>query len=76
MKITIENTSQITELVTPGGTIPARIWVGETDSGIKVHVLVTRIAALASENLSQFDRELRETRAPEPMEVFPLRTIL
>jgi hypothetical protein len=76
MKITIENTTQITELVTAAGSVPARVWVGETDSGIKVHALITRIAASKTDDLSQFDKELRETRPPEPFDVFPLRMIL
>lgn len=40
MKITIENTSKIVSL----NGIPARIWEGETENGIKVHCFISRIA--------------------------------
>ena len=40
MKISIENTTKIVQL----NGIPARVWEGETESGIKVHCFITRIA--------------------------------
>ena len=40
MKITIESTDKIVYL----NGIPARIWEGETASGICVHCFITRIA--------------------------------
>ncbi len=40
MKITVENT---TKIVTLNG-VPARIWEGFTESGIKCHCYITRIA--------------------------------
>ena len=40
MKITIESTSKIVSL----NGIPARIWEGETENGIKVHCFISRIA--------------------------------
>jgi hypothetical protein len=77
MKITIESTSKIVELVQFGTNIPARVWEGKTESGILVQCLVTRIAALKTDDLSQFERELKETRAPSPdVQAFPMRMIL
>ncbi len=64
MRITIENTDRIIQLVTPTGTVPARLWEGTTDSGIRVECLVTRIAARVGDDLAQFERELLEQRAP------------
>ncbi len=84
MTITIESTDRIIQLTTQAGTVPARLWEGRTASGIKVECLVTRIAAQAGEDLSQFDRELLEQRVPEFAEsafpagsgAIPLRLIL
>lgn len=65
MKITIESTSEIIQIASEQGpTIRGRIWEGETDSGIKVSCLITRIAANADQDLSQFERELVETKQP------------
>lgn len=73
MKITIENTSKIVEL----NGVPARVWEGHTDSGIPVHAYITRIAARADGDLSQFEQELQETKAPSPdVQAIPLRLIL
>jgi hypothetical protein len=74
MKITIENTSQVVMV----NDVPARVWEGTTESGIKVQCLVTRIAVHNSQDCSQFEDELVEQPAPQPehMEAFPLRLIL
>lgn len=78
MKVTLESTTKIVELKTDAGTMSARIWEGQTESGIKVHAYITRIAAGKEEpDLSQFERELQECRAPsEAVVVIPLRLIL
>ncbi len=79
MKITIESTTEVV-LVSRSPTenpIPARVWEGATESGIKVQCLITRIAALKTEDLTQFDRELIEQREPSPGErAFPLRLLI
>lgn len=74
MKIQIESTEKI---VTLNG-VPARIWEGRTDSGIKVHCFITRIAIDKDEtNQEQFQKELQEHRPPSvEVEDFPLRMIL
>jgi hypothetical protein len=73
MKITIESTSKIVTL----NNIPARIWEGETESGIQVHCYVTRIAVARNDDASEFERELQEHRAPSPViEAIPARLIL
>ena len=73
MKVTLENT---TKLVTVNG-VPARIWEGQTESGIAVHCYITRIAVREDEDTSAFDEELKQCRAPsEAVEALPLRLIL
>jgi hypothetical protein len=77
MKITIESTTKIVELKTDSGSVPARIWEGKTETGIPVHCYITRIAVIEKEDTSQFERELKEQRAPSPeAEAIPLRLIL
>jgi hypothetical protein len=78
MKITIESTDKIVELVNNDAAIPARIWEGETESGIKVHCYITRIAVDNKETrLKEFEKELKEQRVPTP-DIFslPARLIL
>ena len=77
MKITIESTPNVVKLTGPTGLeIECRVWEGETERGVKVQCLITRIAALKSEDLSQFELELKEMRAPSFLQAFPLRMIL
>jgi len=73
MKITIQNTTKLVEV----NGVPARVWEGKTDSGIAVQCLVTRIAAPKTDNLAQFEAELKE-QAPPSAEVaaFPMRMII
>lgn len=74
MKITVENTSKI---VTLNG-VPARIWEGFTESGIRCHCYITRIAIDKDELRSEeFERELSEQKAPSTeIEAIPIRMIL
>ena len=79
MKIAIESTPRVIAVKASDKSDPVlcRVWEGVTSSGIKVQVLVPRIAALATEDLTRFDAELLETRAPSAeVEAFPLRMIL
>ncbi len=73
MKITIEST---TKVVNANG-IDCRIWEGETSSGVKVEVLIPRIAVRNGQDTAQFEAELKECRAPSrDAEAFPMRMIL
>ena len=82
MKITIESTTQIVEVENgqpfePLTVIKCRLWEGVTEHGVKVQVLIPRIAALKGEDLSQFEAELQETRAPSAaIQAFPLKMVL
>jgi hypothetical protein len=74
MKITIESTNKVVKL----NGVPAQIWEGETDSGIKVHCFITRIAIDKNEvRTDEFERELQETRTPTvEIQDIPFRLIL
>jgi hypothetical protein len=67
MKITIENTDKIVDL---DGTefkgVPARIWEGQTESGVPVTCFVTRIIPRTHDEAvnAQFAAELREEKTP------------
>jgi hypothetical protein len=87
MKITIESTDKITSLEIRDGlhgiSMPARIWEGYTESGIPVHVFVTRIAPTLedkpenAEKFREFDRELKAQRNPSTdIAAIPVRLIL
>jgi hypothetical protein len=81
MKITIESTSQVVLVKTPMSPaegILCRIWEGETESGIKMHALIVRVAVKDDQDVSQFNLELIEQRAPsgEVAGIYPSRIIL
>jgi hypothetical protein len=60
VKILIESTSKLVEL----NGVPARVWEGQTESGIPVFCFITRVGVSRTEDCSQFERELKEQRAP------------
>jgi hypothetical protein len=73
MKIAIENTSKIVSF----NGIDCRVWEGDTEGGVPVIVFIPRIAVRNDLDTSQFEAELRETRAPSPdAEAWPLRMVL
>jgi len=75
MTITITSTTKIVLL----NEVPARVWEGETSTGVKVHCFVTRIAIDKDETrVEEFERELKEQAAPSPKvdEAYPLRMVL
>ena len=74
MKITIESTTKIVWL----NGVQARIWEGETDSAIKVHCYITRVAIDKDEpRIDQFESELKEQRVPSAeVQAIPLKMIL
>jgi hypothetical protein len=81
MKITIESTAKIVQLHdgNVGDSLPARIWVGTTESGIPVHCYVTRISPQThdTEANNRFAQELQECAAPTAeVEAIPMRMIL
>ena len=44
MKLNIQSTERLVKVVTSEGEVPARVFEGETDSGLKVTVLVNRVS--------------------------------
>lgn len=74
MQITIKSTEKIVHL----DGVPARIWEGETSTGIKVHCYITRIACNKDEpRVEQFEKELLECVPPsDEIKGIPLRLIL
>lgn len=81
MKIIIESTTKIVELKNEHGIVSARVWEGETDTGIKVHAFITRISHDLDEpadRIEQFTRELLAQRPPsaEVARAYDLRMIL
>ena len=74
MKITIESTTKIVNL----NGVPARVWEGKTESGIKVHTFITRIAVDKEEKrIDEFENELQQQRQPSTeIESYPLKIIL
>lgn len=73
MKIIVENTTKIVKL----NGVDARVWEGQTDSGIPVHVFITRVAVAEEANRSQFEQELQECRPPSAVvSAYPMRMIL
>jgi len=81
VRVTLESTTKIVKFVTLTGTeVDARIWEGQTESGIAVHAFITRIAIDKTDLAAnqQFSRELEEQRPPSPVidAAYPLRMIL
>lgn len=64
MKITLENTTKIVHL----NGVPARIWEGQTESGIQIHCYVTRVAVhegrVHGEDYDKFKQELQTCKRP------------
>lgn len=66
MQLTIEATDVVTTLEGENGaTMPARVWEGQTDTGIRVVCFVTRLAVPLEADQAAFEAELQETRPPE-----------
>ncbi len=81
MKITITSTTKMAELITDrGSAVAARIWEGETETGIPVHCFIVRIAPgipPSDPRQDVFEQELLEQEAPSAdVMAYPLRLIL
>ena len=80
MNITIHPTSKLVDLQTESGTVPARLWEGQTESGIPVHCFITRIAPMIPKDdprQKEFMDALQEQRAPTAaIQGYPARLIL
>jgi len=77
MKVTLESTTKIVELTLNGQTLPARVWEGATEHGIRCHAYITRIAVDPALDATEFEKDLKEHRkASAAVEAIPLRLIL
>lgn len=73
MTMTISSTTRVVE----ASGVSCRVWEGTTERGIKVQVLIPRVAALLDQDLSEFEAELEERRPPSAeVQAWPLRMIL
>jgi len=76
MKVQLESTEKIVRL----NGVPARLWEGNTESGVAVHAYIVRVAVKEgqpAECYVQFERELRECRPPSAdIAAIPLSLIL
>jgi hypothetical protein len=73
MKITVESTTKIVEL----NGLQCRVWEGETDKGVKLHAFIPVVAAHEGQDLSQFDKDLREQQPPSTdVESYPQRMMV
>lgn len=78
MKVTLESTERIVELIMPDGSkVLARLWQGHTANGVECHAYITRIAVARHLDASEFDRDLQE-HAPARADVaaIPTRLVL
>ena len=77
MKVTLENTTKIVEIVVNGVRVPARVWEGVTAKGVRCHAYITRIAVANEENAAEFEADLKEQRTPSAeVQAIDLRLVL
>lgn len=73
MEILLHN---ITKIVWLNG-VPARIWEGQTASGIPIHAFITRIGVEKDADHSEFLEALDTATAPSPdIESIPFRLLI
>jgi len=77
MKVILESTTKCVTLVVDGHEVPARIWEGKTERGVRCHAYITLIAVRDGDDAAEFERDLREQRRPSAeIGAIPLRLIL
>jgi hypothetical protein len=83
VNLTIYPTTKVVELTNRDagtGAIPARIWEGTTESGIRVHLIIARVAVPLDadpEVHARFAAELSRMATPSAdVEAYPMRLIL
>jgi len=53
-----------TQTITTINGVPARVWEGVTEGGIRCHAFITRIAVHENDDATEFEKELMEQHAP------------
>jgi hypothetical protein len=78
MKVTLESTDKLVTIRVNSVDVPARLWEGETESGIRCHAFITRIAVHQDLDSSQFERELQAVKplSKELSGVYDTRLVL
>lgn len=77
MKVTLESTEKMIQLVVNGTRVDTRLWQGATVSGIPVVAFVIRIATPVAADQAEFQRELFETAPLRPdIEAIPSRLVI
>lgn len=80
MKLLIESTDRIVQLEQAGSvTVPARIWEGTTERGVRCLVFITRVAVREDQDTAEFERDLTETPPPKAapdVQSWPARMVL
>lgn len=77
MKVTLENTTKIVTLNINGHDVPARIWEGKTEKGIKCHAFITRIAVHKDDDAAEFEKDLQECEEPSAeIDAIPMHIII
>jgi hypothetical protein len=61
MQVTLTATAKIVTLPTPDGSMPVRIWTGQTESGILVDAYIASIEPQDIANARRLEDELLET---------------
>ena len=54
MRVRLESTDRVVEVILDGGRVPGRVWQGQTESGIEVVAVVTSIASRLEADQSKF----------------------
>ena len=81
MRITLDSTHTVIEMLMDGRVVPARIWEGHTEDGVPVVAWITRISPQTHDPAvaEQFGRELIATARPSiamPSGLIPIQVIL
>lgn len=68
MRVNLESTTRVVDVFGAPGrmSVPGRIWEGETDSGIPVFAVITRIAVAVDSDRREFEAELVRCADPSP----------
>lgn len=79
MKLTLTPTAQIVTLIGPTGDTMARVWEGQDEQGVPVHVFIVRVAVHEDQPEAvhrRFASELMECAKPQPLVHVPLGLII
>jgi hypothetical protein len=74
VRLILESTAQLVHV----NGVPARVWTGVTEGGIRVDCFITRILVSLESDQSAFEAELSRTAPmmPDALNIYPLRMIL